>query len=135
MSGNCRDEIHVGDIGTRFRFQFLQRGEVLSVANADQLRVLFRRPDGTTFTRVAVFASDGSDGLVDYVTVKGDLDAAGDCWQAQAYTEEGDPVTQAHHSEIRSFEVKSNLLEIPDDLTPEAASVGVSAPSCGIIFS
>lgn len=131
----CQSEIHVGDIGTTFRFAFLQGGEVLPLTGADELRVIFLRPDGTAFTVEAAFATDGADGLVDYVTEQGDLSQSG-AWKAQAYTETGEPVTEAHHSEIVTFEVKPNLVALaPSTVAVGLAGVGVSAPSTSIVIA
>lgn len=77
---------HVGDIGTAFR------GTAVDTDSAGNRTVVpitggtvtwrFQRPDGSTYDRAASIV-DGPNGLFEYVTVLGDIDAAGP-WKRQA---------------------------------------------------
>jgi len=48
------------------------------------LEMIFQAPDGTLKTRVAGFQTDGSDGIIEYTLVVGDLDQVGE-WQLQVH--------------------------------------------------
>lgn len=78
----------VGDVGTAVQLTMFERDPVTAeVAAADisaatALALKFRKPDGTVVTKTAAFVTDGTDGLLQYVTQAGDLDAAGR-WQVE----------------------------------------------------
>jgi len=100
------DIIRLGDIGTAFEIGLTEDGNQFSIADALTVKqIKFKKPDGTTVTKAASFTSDGSDGLLRYVTVDGDLDMTG-AWQMQAYVEK---LSWQGHSEIHYFHVHRNL--------------------------
>ena len=68
-------------------------------------KIIFKRPDGTTFEKVAVFTNTGTDGKIEYVSVDGDLDIAGR-WRLQAYV-----ATSAGtwRTDVGDFKVFENL--------------------------
>lgn len=83
------EQAHVNDIGTIFRVTVYDTtstgaSEVANISSATTRHLIFGRPDGTTFTKSAVFTSDGSDGKIEYASVDGDLNKAG-TWSIQAY--------------------------------------------------
>jgi hypothetical protein len=78
------EEVHVGDIGTIFRATLHDNGVALDVSSASTLEFTFQKPNGTTLTKTAVLTGDGTDGVVEYTTVSGDIDLHGD-WKIQAY--------------------------------------------------
>ena len=80
---------HVNDIGTTFRVTVYDAtstggSAIANISAASTKQMIFSRPDGTTFTKTAVFTTDGSDGDIEYVSVDGDLNIAG-TWHLQAY--------------------------------------------------
>jgi hypothetical protein len=77
------DDIHVDDIGTIFEITLLEDGAAVDIADATAKHLVFQLPDGSTMSKPAVFASDGADGIIQYVTVSGDLSQAGN-WKMQA---------------------------------------------------
>lgn len=80
-------EIHVGDVGTRFRLTLEDGdGNPVNIATATVKRLDFRKPDGTTLERAASFLTNGSDGVIYYDTVQGDIDHVGR-WMVQPYIE------------------------------------------------
>ena len=104
------EQAHVNDIGTIFRVTVYDTTStggttVADISTATTKQFTFKRPDGTTFDRVAVFTSDGSDGNIQYLSVDGDLDIAG-TWHLQAYvaTPAGNWKTDVGH-----FKVYENL--------------------------
>jgi hypothetical protein len=104
------EQAHVNDIGTIFRvtvYDTTSSGgtSVADISTASTKQFTFKRPNGTTFTRSAVFTTDGSDGDIQYISVDGDLDGAG-TWNLQAYV-----VTPAGtwNTDVGSFRVYENL--------------------------
>lgn len=100
-------EIHLNDIGTVFRLTIVDCDLVaIDISTATVKNVTFKRPDGTTFTKTGVFATDGTDGVIDYVTIDGDLDMSGEGWKIQAVVTLS---TGTWSSEIGLFTVYDNL--------------------------
>jgi hypothetical protein len=104
------EQAHVNDIGTIFRVTVYDTTStggttVADISTATTKQFTFKRPDGTTFDRVAVFTTDGTDGNIQYLSVDGDLNVAG-TWHLQAYvaTAAGNWKTDVGH-----FKVYENL--------------------------
>ena len=100
------EQSHVNDIGTVFRVTVYDTTStggttVADISLATTKQFTFKRPDGTTFDRVAVFTSDGSDGNIQYISVDGDLNIAG-TWHLQAYvvTPAGNWKTEVGHLKV-----------------------------------
>ena len=68
-------------------------------------KFVFKKPDGTTFERVAVFTNTGSDGQIEYTTVDGDLSGPG-TWHLQAYVATSDG---SWNTSVGYFKVYENL--------------------------
>lgn len=79
-----RDEIHVGDIGTSLGLIVKEAGAIVDIGAATGLTIRLRKPSGTTVGKTATLLTDGSDGIMRYVTVSGDLDEAG-WWTRQGF--------------------------------------------------
>lgn len=101
---------HVNDIGTTFRVTVYDAtstggSAIANISAASTKQMIFSRSDGTTFTKTAVFTTDGSDGDIEYVSVDGDLNMAG-TWHLQAYV-----VTPAGNwrTDVGHFRVYDNL--------------------------
>ncbi len=99
------DKIFVSDIGTGFRGTFKEDGVVVDISTATTKTITFEKPDGITITRAGSFVTDGTDGVLEYVSVDGDLDIGGN-WRLQAYADIGG---WAGHSDIVNFKVYDNL--------------------------
>ena len=78
-----REEIHEGDVGTSLELEVVEQGQALDIGAATNLVMRFQKPSGTTVDQTASFVTDGSDGLLRYVTQAGDLDESG-WWTRQA---------------------------------------------------
>jgi hypothetical protein len=101
-------EFHVQDTGIHLRVIVTdeQGGVVpLNGGNVLSVDIVLGKPDETTITRTATFETDGSDGVVYYDTLTGDLDQDGK-WSLQAYVNQNDGV---FHSDITTFKVHANL--------------------------
>ena len=100
------NEIHQNDIGTVFEVT-LQDGEVVvDISTATTKEIVFRKPNaGAVLTRAATFKTDGTDGILQYVTVSGDLDTVGE-WHIQSHV-----IISAGEwrSDIGTFDVLGNL--------------------------
>ncbi len=101
-------EIHKGDIGTAFRATLKdQNNDVQDVSTATTLKLKFRKPNnGDVIEKTAALYTDGTDGVIQYVTISADdLDETG-IWSIQAYVIIGGAT---HHSDVDTFRVEPNL--------------------------
>lgn len=79
---NEREEVHVGDIGTSLELEIVEDGVVIDISLATGLKMRFQKPSGTTLEKTASFLTDGTDGIITYVTQASDLDESG-LWTRQ----------------------------------------------------
>lgn len=102
-------EIHLGDIGTAFRLTILDcSGTPVDISAASAMEVIFRKPDSTVVVQTGVFYTDGTDGIVQYVTIANDLDQTG-TWKIQA---EVTLPTGTWSSNVETFKVYKNLKSV-----------------------
>jgi hypothetical protein len=99
------NKIHQNDIGVTFKITVKERDVVYDVSSSTSRDIVFKKPSGDLVTKTASFFTDGTDGIITYTTISGDLDEIGS-WQLQAIITEGSSV---FHSEIESFKVHRNL--------------------------
>ena len=105
MSSTC-SEIHINDIGTAFRVTVKDESDtVVDISTASSLRIFFAKPDGTTETKTASHYTDGTDGIMEYITQSGDLDIVGS-WSLQGVVSIGGGTW---HTDIYQFKVYGNL--------------------------
>lgn len=100
------NEIHISDISCRFLITIKDGDTIVDLSSATLLRIIFHKPDATVATKTATLYTDGTDGIIYYNTITGDLDQAG-VWKFQAYIEFGSG--GKFHSDIGRFTVFSNL--------------------------
>lgn len=98
-------EIHVGDIGTIFRVTIKDGDSIVDVSNVDSKVIYLQKPDGTNLAKTASFYTNGTDGIIQYVSQDGDLDQGG-TWQIQAKIDFG---TDIFNTSIEKFKVLRNL--------------------------
>ena len=103
------DQIHAYDIGTIFQFEVQEDDVAVDISAATAIAFYFGSPTGLTKTKVGAFVNDGTDGLIKYTTVSGDLDEVGP-WQVQAKVDL--PAWQGH-TEIVNFTVYPNIVDPP----------------------
>jgi len=99
-------DTHIGNIGTDFQVTITDcNGTAIDISDADTMNIIFKKPSGATLTKTAIFVTDGSDGVVRYLTVDGDIDEIG-TWKIQASI-----ITPAGQwtSNYKSFKVHRNL--------------------------
>lgn len=98
-------EIHLNDIGTEFRCTIKDGTSAVNVSSASAKQLVFVSPDGTRLVKTASFYTDGTDGIITYTTVDGDINAIG-IWTLQGIVTIG---TGVFHSDIKNFKVERNI--------------------------
>lgn len=98
-------EIHLGDIGTAFEVTLMDCDVVVDISSASSIEIIFKKPDKSVVTQTAVFQTDGTDGIIQYITVLGDLDQIG-TWYLQAKVT---LPTGTWSSDTSKFKVYKNL--------------------------
>lgn len=100
------DEIHLDDIGTIFEITLYDEGAIVTqVSSATLKQIKILKPDGTLMAKTAAFKTDGSDGIIQYEAISGDLDTLGS-YKIQGYVE---MPCGNFHSSIGKFKVHRNL--------------------------
>jgi len=101
------NEVHVNDVGTIFRVAIVDNlNTVIDISTATTLNFLFKKPDGSILTKAGSLHTDGTDGLIDYTTLPGDIDQTS-LWKIQAHVV---LPTGEWFSTIGSFYVYENLI-------------------------
>lgn len=99
------EEIHVGDIGTVFKIVFKDGTSIVNISGATTKNIIFCKPDGTKDTKAGTFTTDGTDGILEYTTVSGDLNIKG-IWKIQGFITTSDG---SWSSSTGIFEVHNNI--------------------------
>lgn len=75
--------IHLNDIGTVIQITITNcAGTAIDISNATDIDFIFKKPSGTSITRTGAFSTDGTDGVVEYTLIAGDMDEVG-TWKIQ----------------------------------------------------
>lgn len=70
--------IRLNDEGTTLRGTvYNETGGVEDISSATTKNFIFRKPDGSILTKAGSFATDGSNGVLTYIFVAGDLNTSG----------------------------------------------------------
>ena len=100
-------EVHKNDIGLTFKVTIKDEDDaVKNISSYSTKQLIFKKPDGTILTKTASFLTDGTDGVIYYTTVSGDLDTVG-IWRIQAYINDGS--SNYRKSNVGTFNVFDNL--------------------------
>lgn len=106
-----RPDMHIGDYGTIIDMEIINRQtkQPLDLQTVTNMYFLFEPPTGTPFQKTATVANaPGTDGVIRYVIVDGDIGVAGR-WQIQGKVE--DPTTPGlWHTDIMEFFVAANII-------------------------
>lgn len=87
----CRDELHLGDVGTSIEILINECVNgvttIVDLSTASLINIRFRKFDGTILDVIgSVYQGgengNGTDGIVQYITVPGDIDVLGK-WSMQ----------------------------------------------------
>ena len=102
-------ELHYNDIGTAFQVTIKDcvsgTATTLDISSASTTELILKSPSGVSKTKTATFATDGTDGVIEYVTVDGDLDEIG-TWRLQAKIVIG---SSTWRTDVGTFRVFENL--------------------------
>lgn len=98
---------HVGDIAPIILTCRDSDEAIVDISGATELSITFKKPDGTSITRIGSLLTDGTDGKLTYTFASDDLDVEG-VWQVQAHVT---AATWEAHSDIYEFTVDPNLEE------------------------
>lgn len=78
------EEVHLYDIGTIIDVPLLDCDlPAEDIDSATVKQILFKKPSGAVVTKDAIFKTDGTDGILRYVTITDDIDEVG-TWKIQA---------------------------------------------------
>lgn len=98
-------DIHIGDI-VQFQIQILdQNGIAPDISSATIKDFLLQKPDGSFITKSMFFYTDGTDGIVIYITNNSDLDQSGQ-WRYQIHLIYD---SNEQHTDVTKFKVLANL--------------------------
>tara|TARA_Y100000296_G_scaffold84177_1_gene116858 strand:- start:5323 stop:5634 length:312 start_codon:yes stop_codon:yes gene_type:complete len=100
------NEIHKSDIGTVFKVTIKDSASAVDISTATTKQIIFKKPGGGKLTKDAPFFTDGSDGIITYTTVSGDLSEEG-MWKLQGYIVLSGGNT--FYTDIYTFKVYRNL--------------------------
>ena len=100
------DEIHINDVDTIFETEIRDNtNSVVDISSASIKNFLFSKPNLSIVTRTGVFTTDGTDGLLRYNTLSGDINAIGIwCYQIDIAFSGGH-----WHSDTTQFRVEPNI--------------------------
>jgi hypothetical protein len=98
-------QIHKDDAGTKLLVTLTDDSVAVDISSATGLTIYIRQPDGTVLTRSGTLNGGGTDGKMYYLTVAGDLNAAGH------YKIQGKVTLSSgtFYTSISAFKVHSNL--------------------------
>lgn len=97
------NEIHVGDIGTTFRFSIVDAGAAFAITGST-IVARFRKSSGAIQRTCTI--TNGAGGVCEYVTITGDIDADGP-WSVQITITTAS--SQVWHSDWHNFTVYPNV--------------------------
>ena len=98
-------EIHALDYGTELRITVTDDGEIVDLSSASLMEFLIRKPDSSLLTVSVDFYTDGTDGILKYLTTSGDTDIPG-LYKIQARVSLGSGV---FYSSSSAFKVHCNV--------------------------
>jgi len=84
-------EIHVGDVGTKLIFTIQDGSNPVDLSGYSSIVLIFVKPDKTELSKAVQFETDGTDGVVYYVSQSGDFSVAGQ-YKLQAVASTGSSV-------------------------------------------
>jgi len=103
----CESQIRVGDKNVDFILTITEDCVAINISTATSKVIYLTKPSGEVLTKTASFVTDGTDGLIHYATVDGDLDESG-IWKIQARIELGSG--SSYGTPIKTFKVFCNLV-------------------------
>jgi hypothetical protein len=112
-------DIHLGDIGTKYKIQILDNGVPFDPSDATVKEILFKFNDGTILTRNATIEEDEDTGIfyLVYVVTSDTFHTVSGNFSIQARLEFADG--SLYHSSIQTTDDGGNILTIAPNLDTE----------------
>lgn len=98
-------EVHQDQIGMQFKVTLSDADVAVDLSIYTTRQIIFKKPSGSLLTKTASLYTDGTDGIMYYTSVSGDLDEVG-IWKLQCQLTNA---SESHRTEIGSFKVYGNL--------------------------
>jgi hypothetical protein len=118
-----QEEIHEGDPDIVFRLRVKHHGRPVNLAPAEQLLMIFEKPDGSTFTRTAYRTGTNVPEGMQYVTEEGELRPYG-MWGVQGFVRMPGEGQRGKRTNIVRFRVYPNV-KLIDYVDPEPLEVSI----------
>lgn len=80
------NDVHINDVGTIFLITIKEGASAVDISSATTKQLIYKKKDGTVFTVDADWFTDGTDGILEYVTLEGEINQLGK-WSVQPYLE------------------------------------------------
>ena len=100
------NEIHKNDIGTVFKVTIKDGSSAVDISTSTTKQLIFKKPSGQKLEANASYYTDGSDGIITYTTVDGDLNEEG-MWKIQGKIILSGGNT--FNTDLTSFKIHRNL--------------------------
>lgn len=99
--------LQLNNIGVLFKVTIKECGETSGkdISTATTKQLIFKKPSGEILTKTASFFTDGTDGIITYTSVSGDLNEIG-TWEFQGFVIMG---TSQFYSTTDTFKVNRNI--------------------------
>ena len=98
--------LHVNDVGTIFKSTILDEdGDVVDISSLISATISFKKPNDIKIDRTPTLYTDGTDGILSYVTVSGDINMNG-LWSLQVVANLSGGT---YYTDIYDFRVERNL--------------------------
>ena len=92
------EDIHTDDYGWVGKLTLKQDGTAVDISSYTTWVYILKDPAGTTASKVAAFATDGTNGVLAYTILTGDIDSVGS-WEVQArISKVGAQITSEPHT-------------------------------------
>jgi len=102
----AQPEIHASDIGVVFSVTVKDSDDdAVDISASVVKEFYFLKPSDVVLTKAAAWGSDGSDGVLQYTTIAGDINEAGR-WRLQAHISDASSDLKTN---IVNFDVYGNL--------------------------
>lgn len=77
------ERLSISDLGTSLQITVKEDDAIVDISTATATDIILRKPDGTEVEKTGSLLTDGTDGIVAYSTLSGDIDQKG-IWSYRA---------------------------------------------------
>ncbi len=97
--------VQQNDVGTDIKLTFVEDDSAVDISAASVKSIMVEKPSGTVDTHTAAFFTDGTDGIIIYTIVDGDIDEVGSYSMQGLFTSP----SGTWYTDIHKFRVTPNL--------------------------